>query len=318
MSLSFADYQTVEAALPPAALVEALRSGFKRGCEMPPRHRHIWGRTTEADAALVMMPAWQTDGVAGVKLASIVPGNAQRGTPPVQSIYVLFDATTGRPTKIMDGRAITLNRTAAASALASTYLSRPDAKNLVVMGTGSMAPYLVRAHCAVRPIAQIAIWGRDPEKARRTAASLANDKVRVVATEKPDEAVAHADIVSCATLADQPILHGAWVRPGTHVDLVGSFTPKMREADDDLIRKARIYVDKRDACLTEPGDITQPIASGVISEKDVLGDLFGLTRGEVAGRKSAQDITLFKSVGLALEDLIAAQLAVETIDRGGS
>lgn len=311
MSLSFADFGAVEAALEPRELVEALREGFRSGCEMPPRHRHTWGRSNEPDATFVLMPAWQNDGVMGVKLTSIVPGNSARGLASVMPIYILFDPLTGRPTKVLDGRAITLNRTAAASALAATYLARKDATRLVMMGTGELAPYLVRAHCAVRPIEQVEIWGRNPEKAQLTAKSLAGLKQDVKVVEDVEESVSRADIVSCATLAAEPIVRGAWLSAGVHLDLVGSFTPHMREADDEAVTRASLFADKREACLQEPGDFTQPIKAGVISESSVLADLFALTRGEHPGRANSEEITLFKSVGLALEDLVAAQLVVQ-------
>lgn len=311
MSLSFADFDAVEAALDPSELVEALRKGFRLGCEMPPRHRHTWGRSNEADATFVLMPAWQTDGVMGVKLTSIVPGNSARGIASVMPIYILFDPLTGKPTKVLDGRAITLNRTAAASALAATYLARKDAAKLVMMGTGDLAPYLVRAHCAVRPITHVEIWGRNPEKAQRTVESLSGLKQEIKVVENLEQSVTSADIISCATLAVDPIVSGAWLSPGAHLDLVGSFTPLMRETDDEAIRRARLFADKREACLMEPGDLTQPLKAGVISESDLLADLFSLTRGEHPGRETDEEITLFKSVGLALEDLVAAQLVVE-------
>lgn len=314
MSLSFADSSTVESALEIRTLVEALREGFSNGCEMPPRHSHVWERTTEPNAAFVLMPAWQKGGPMVVKLSSIVPGNSNRGIPSVMPIVLVFDAITGQPTTMMDGRAITLNRTAAASTLASTYLSRENSKRLVMLGTGDLAPYMVRAHCAVRPIEHVTIWGRDVANARKTADRLKGLNAETVVVEDAAEAVGQADIVSCATLATEAVVRGEWVSAGTHVDLVGSFQPHMREADDELMARSRIFADERGACLNEPGDIVLPIRVGAITEESVLGDLFGLARGQIKGRKTADEITVFKSVGVALEDMVAAQLVARKIN----
>lgn len=313
MSLEFIDFDAVNDALEPGKLVDALRQGFRQGCEMPPRHRHTWGRTNEPDAKFVLMPAWQTDGAMGVKLTSIVPGNSSRGLASVKPIYVLFDAVTGDATSILNGRAVTLNRTAAASALAATYLAREDASKLVMMGTGELAPYLVRAHCAVRPITHVEIWGRNPTKAAMTVKALADIQPQVKVVENLEQSIADADIVSCATLANDPILLGEWLSPGVHVDLVGSFTPTMREVNDEAIRRARLFADQRTACLSETGDLIQPLNAGVITEDDLLADLFALTREEHPGRESEGEITLFKSVGIALEDLVAAQLVLNEV-----
>lgn len=315
MSLSFADFSAVDTALEPRELINALRESFRAGCEMPLRQQHVWGRNNEPDASFILMPAWQNNGMLGVKLISVVPGNSTRGLPSVMPIYILFDPLTGSPVKVMDGHAITLNRTAAASALAATYLAAKDATKLVMMGTGELAPYLVRAHCAVRPIELVEIWGRNPDKARLTAASLADLEQEVKIVECIEDSVSKADIVSCATLASEPILRGAWLSPGVHVDLVGSFTPLMREADDDVVIRASLFADSREACLQEAGDFLQPIAAGLLSESSVLADLSALTRGDHPGRTSASEITLFKSVGLALEDLAAAQLVLQKQER---
>lgn len=313
MTLRIADFDTVEAALDPLELIEALREGFRAGCEMPPRHKHVWGRSNEPDATLAIMPAWQNDGVLGVKLTSIVPGNSARGLASVMPIYVLFDPETGRPSMVLDGRAITLNRTAAASALAATYLARRDASRMVMMGTGELAPYLVRAHCAAHPIEHVEIWGRNPERARRTAGLLSDLKAKVTVVEDVEQSVKRADIISCATLATEPIVRGAWLSPGSHLDLVGAFTPQMRESDNEAVARASLFADKREACLAEPGDFLQPIQAGIITEDSILADLFNLARREHPGRTRGDEITLFKSVGIALEDLVAAQLVMKRI-----
>ena len=198
-----------------------------------------------------------------------------------------------------------------ASALASGYLSRPDCERLLMVGTGALAPYLILAHAAVRPICNVLIWGRSPDKAARLAKRLDRPDFRVAATDDLEAAARGAQVISCATLSEEPLIRGDWLQPGQHLDLVGAFRPDMRESDDAAIRRARVFVDTREGALAEAGDIVQPIKSGVLDPADVAGDLFDLTRGERAGRRFYDQITLFKSVGTALEDLAAAELAAE-------
>ena len=225
--------------------------------------------------------------------------------------YLLLDAVTGVPRALLDGTALTLRRTAAASALAAGFLARQDSAVHLMVGTGALAPHLIAAHAAVRPIRETRIWGRDRQKSVVLAAHLAGSGVVATAVDNLEEAVAAADIITCATLAREPLICGAWLRPGTHVDLVGGYTPEMREA---AIARARVYVDTEMA-LREAGDVVQPLQTGVLPREGIVGDLFGLTRGLCPGRRDAAEITLFKSVGTALEDLAAAQLA---LSRAGS
>jgi ornithine cyclodeaminase len=174
-----------------------------------------------------------------------------------------------------------------------------------------LAPYLIMAHASVRPICNVLIWGRSPDKAARLAKRLDRPDFRVAATDDLEAAARGAHVISCATLSKDPLVRGDWLQPGQHLDLVGAFRPDMRESDDTAIRRARVFVDTRDGALAEAGDIVQPIESGVLDPDDVAGDLFDLTRGERAGRRFYDQITLFKSVGTALEDLAAAELAAE-------
>lgn len=292
-------------------LVEALREAFRTGVEAPTRHRHRIPVPGAAAGTLLLMPAWQAGGHAGVKVVSVFPDNAARGLPSVQGAYVLLDATSGTPLALLDGAALTRWRTGAASALAASYLARPDSATLVMVGTGALAPHLVAAHGAVRPIREVRVWGRHPEKAAALAARLDTAARRTIAVADLERAVREADVVSCATLAREPLVHGEWLRPGTHLDLVGGFTPEMREVDDEAVRRARVFVDTRAGALAEAGDIVQPLRAGILREEDVAGDLEGLARGLCAGRRTPHEITLFKSVGTALEDLAAARHALE-------
>jgi ornithine cyclodeaminase len=304
----------IEAALDWDSLIERLRQTFRRGVEVPVRHHHeIAGGPGGAEGTLLLMPAWQSGRHLGVKIATIFPNNGAQGLPSVMGAYLLMDGKTGAPLALIDGPMLTLKRTAAASALAAGYLARPDCERLLMVGTGALAPHLIMAHAAVRPVCNVLIWGRDPDKAAKLAKRLDRRDFKVEATGDLEGAVKGADIVSCATLSAQPLIKGAWLRPGQHLDLVGAFRPDMRESDDGAVRRARVFVDTREGAMSEAGDIVQAVASGALDPEDVAGDLFELTRGERAGRRFYDQITLFKSVGTALEDLAAAQLAVERV-----
>lgn len=304
----------IEAALPWDALVECLRQAFRSGAEVPVRHHHtIPSLTGGRDATLLLMPAWELGRHIGVKIVTVFPDNAEKSLPAVMGAYFLINGKTGEPEALIDGPTLTLKRTAAASALASSYLSRPDSERLLMVGTGALAPNLIQAHASVRPIGSVLIWGRNPAKAARLAKTLNGKKLRVTHCEDLAEAARGADIISCATLSKEPLVQGAWLQPGTHLDLVGGFTPEMRETDDEAIRKARVFVDTREGACKEAGDIVQPIQAGVLTPEDIAADLFETTRGESGAREGRDEITLFKSVGTALEDLAAAQLAVERL-----
>ncbi|MCC6467199.1 MAG: ornithine cyclodeaminase family protein [Alphaproteobacteria bacterium] len=309
--MRFIDAATVHRVLDYAALVDRLEAMFRQGCEAPLRHHHAIKTEDGPEATLLLMPAWQVGRHIGVKIVTVFPGNAAKALPGVMGQYLLSDARTGAPVALIDGPSITVRRTACASALASRYLSRPDARRLVMIGTGALAPHMIGAHAAVRPICEVAIWGRDPAKAQALARSLAGGALAVRAVDDLAAAVAEADIVSAATLATEPVLRGAWLKPGTHVDLVGAYTPERRESDDEAVRRARVFVDTRAGATKEGGDVVQPLRSGVLKPDGIVADLFELSRGEKKGRGGSDEITLFKSVGTALEDLAAAELAVE-------
>ncbi|WP_128290414.1 ornithine cyclodeaminase family protein [Afifella aestuarii] len=297
-------------------LIETLRSAFRQGVVTPVRHHHSIQFPDQAEATLLLMPSWNDfdqqghseRGYVGVKIVTVFPDNASRGKAAVAGVYLLFSGKSGEPLAVIDGSALTVWRTAAASALAASYLARPDAKRLLMVGAGALAPYLIEAHAAVRPIEEVLIWNRRPEKAERLAERLRPRRYRPHFTEDLEGAVRGADIVSCATLSNHPIVKGEWLKPGAHLDLVGGFRPEMRETDDDAIRRARVFVDTREGAMKEAGDIAQPLESGILTADDITADLFELTRGEKAGRRFYDQITLFKSVGTALEDLAAAIL----------
>ncbi|WP_292633860.1 ornithine cyclodeaminase family protein, partial [Mesorhizobium sp.] len=210
---------------------------------------------------------------------------------------------------MIDGQRLTQWRTTCASALAASYLARKDASRLLVIGAGALSPFLAKAHSAVRPITSIRIWNRTPANAEKVAAALRAEGFPANAAGDLDAELAEADIIASATISNTPLVKGALLKPGAHVDLVGGFTPDMREADDDAIKRARVYVDTRAGATKEAGDIVQPLASGLLKPEAIIADLHELARGEKQGRQTDSEITLFKSVGAALEDL-AAGIAV--------
>ncbi len=294
-------------ALPFSRLIPALQALFAQGCEVPARQVHAIAGPGAAAVTSLVMPAWLPGSHYGVKIVNIAPGNAVLGLPGLHSTYLLFNAATGVPLALLDGDQITSRRTAAASALAARWLARDDARHLLVVGAGRVARLLPAAYRVVRPIERVSVWARTPAKAQAMAALWRAEGLDARAVVDLASAVRAADIVSCATLATEPLVQGAWLQPGCHLDLIGSFTPAMREADDACFAGAALYIDTAEALL-KSGDLLGPLARSVIAPGAVRGTLASLARGESGGRRSAAERTVFKSVGTALEDLAAAML----------
>jgi len=293
-------------------LIAALRDGFREGVVTPLRHHHKLPQGDGGERTLLLMPAWSAPAVGkaghvGVKVITVYPENRERGGETVQGAYLLFAAEDGMPLATMDGPALTLWRTAAASALAAGYLARPDAERLVMIGAGALAPHMVLAHASVRPIRNLTLWNRTRERAEALAQRLAGQSFDVAVADDLEKAVRNADIVCSATSSPQPLVRGQWLKEGAHVDLVGAFRPDLRECDDETMRRAQIFVDTRDGALSEAGDIVQAVAAKAIAPANIRADLAELCRGQHPGRRDETDITLFKSVGTALEDLVAAE-----------
>lgn len=294
-------------------LIDAIRCFVEGDFECPVRSHYSIGVPGGHDATLLTMPAWQSGRYLGVKLANVFPGNSDIGLPSVSAIFTLFDATDGRVLAILDGGELTARRTAAASALASRILARPDCTTLAIIGTGRIAGHLARAHCVANPtIKSIFVWGRTHANAAALAKALQSEGLAAEATPSLAEAMEKADIVSAATLSANPLIKGEYLRPGTHVDLVGGFTPQMREADDQAILKATLYCDT-DAALSEAGDFAQPLARGLITPEQIT-TLVDLCRGGGPARTSTEEVTIFKSVGFAAEDLAAAIAIYEQLN----
>jgi alanine dehydrogenase len=292
-------------------LIESLRRAFASQIVAPARQfAPIPGGAGQR--LLLSMSAFGPEGGGAVKLVTINPDNGARGLPTLQAVLVLF-SQTGAPVALLDGAMVTRLRTGAASALAASYLSRSDSSHLLVIGTGALAPYMALGHCAVRPIGRVSVSGRHPLRAQATAAqirSLVGEDVEVEVVTSLEQAVAAADIVSCATSSTQPVVSGRWLRAGTFLDLVGSFSPERREADDEAVRRSRLFVDTLEGAMAEAGDLLDPMRRGVIDRSRIEGGLADLVAGRVSGRRNADEIILFKSVGTAIEDLAAAQLIV--------
>ncbi len=304
------DAAAIRAALDRTSLIDALAAMFREGCEAPVRHHHTVAVPGEADATLLLMPAWIPGRFIGSKIVNVFPGNGVRALPAVQSIYLLFSGLTGELLATFDGAELTTRRTVAASSLAARYLARPDSSRLLIVGTGQLASQIAASHRAVLPIREVAVWGRDAGKAAALAGTLAREGFAARPVADLATAVAGSDIVSCVTLSRDPLIRGEWLRAGTHVDLIGGFTPAMREADDTAIRRASVFIDT-DGARHEAGDILAPLKTGALAPDAILADLHDLAAGRHPGRRSEAEITLFKSVGASLEDLAAAALAYE-------
>ena len=296
------DGESIRHLLPMPDLIAALKQAFCEEFIVPDRAHYAW--KGETNGTFLVMPAWQHSGYAGVKMVTVLPTNQGKGIPTIQGTYVLFDRSNGSALCTMDAAVLTNLRTAATSALASIFLSRTDSKILCLLGAGSLAPFLIEAHCAVRPLQKVLIWSRN----YRNAVALADqtNMVRVQAVKEIPEGLREADIISTATLAQHALFSNAEIRSGQHLDLVGAFQPNTQEVSDGVIRQSSVFIDSAMAC-TEGGDIATALRRGTLRRNQIKGDLFELCKGEIAGRTAEEEITLFKSDGHALEDLVAAQ-----------
>lgn len=308
--IPFFSAQEIHSLLSYTELIQALRSGFTKAYEIPPRMHFDYDNGAHPNT-LLLMPAVKCGEVAGVKIISVAPENASKTLPTIQGIYYLMDADTGVPMALIEAKALTNWRTAAASALAATYLAPKNAKTLLMVGTGSLAPFLIDAHAASRPINKVLIYGCNTDKAKRIASKKQDFFESVEVVESLESAIEQAEIISAATMSSEPLIKGSWLKAGQHIDLVGSFKPTMREADDEVIRRSSVFVDTLEMAPIESGDLAIPLKEGVIEESAIRGDLFQLCKGEVKGREKDEEITLFKSVGHALEDLVTAQLIIK-------
>ncbi|THF89296.1 MAG: ornithine cyclodeaminase family protein [Sulfitobacter sp. SK025] len=297
--------------LPYSNLIPALRQMFIDGCTVPRRHNHIISDGEAGPDTLLIMPAWQEGRYLGIKHVTIFPKNSLRGMPGLYSTYTLFNADNGTPLSIIDGDQITVRRTAAASALAATYLAREDASQLAIVGAGNVASELAPAYATIRPIRKVWIWDKFTHKADALAHKLRQDGFDAHSSTDLQSVVVTADIVTCATLSRAPLILREWLKSGTHLDLIGSFLPTMREADDATFVDTSVFVDTTEA-LEKSGDLLSPIKIGLLDPSRVLSTLEGLCRQSHPGRTFSDEITVYKAVGTASEDLAAALLVYES------
>lgn len=303
----------VDAALTFPALIDALADAFGGDIIAPPRHHHTKANEATPDQTLLLMPAWNGRYIT-TKLVCVTPDNGSRALPAVMASVIVMNAQTGAQIAMIDGARVTLWRTACASALAARYLARRDAKHLLIVGAGALAPFLAKAHSAVRAYEKITIWNRTAGNAEAVAQALADEGFNTAVSDDLDAATREADTVSAATLSTVPLIRGANLQPGSHIDLVGAFTPLMRETDDACVQRASLFVDTFAGALSEGGDLVQPIKAGLISRDDVRAELAMLTCGAHAGRINDEEITLFKSTGASLEDFAAAALICDSLN----
>jgi len=299
----------IELILDYSNLIQELRAGFRGDYEVPERHHHNYPNPSgEKESTLLLMPAWEKGKNLGVKVVTISPENGKIDLPSIHGLYLYFDAQNGEPLAVMDAKALTKLRTAATSALASSYLSKKSISSMAMIGTGALAPELIKAHCSVRDIDRVVIWGRDPNKARQIAKNIKIEGVKISQSEDLEYTIKESELISTATLSKDPLVLGKWLSEGQHLDLVGSYKPDMRESDDEAIQRSSIFVDFHGGAPRESGDLSIPLKTGILKMEDIKGDLFGLCKDEVGGRQRDSEITWFKSVGHALEDLVAAKL----------
>jgi ornithine cyclodeaminase/alanine dehydrogenase-like protein (mu-crystallin family) len=302
--LRIIDGGELQALLPMEAAIEALESAFRTG---PVPEAPLRTHMTVGDGELLLMPSAGDAGV-GVKLVTLNPSNPGRGLPFIHAMYVLFAPGSMEPVAVIDGQALTALRTSAVSGLATRYLARPDAERLVIFGAGVQAHSHLLAMRAVRDVWLLTVVSRTPAKAEALV-----DRARALGMEAsagPPEAVARTDLVCTCTTSPDPLFDGAILRSGTHVNAVGSYQPHTRELDDATVRRGKVVVETREAAMAEAGDILIPIRAGTIGASAIVADLAEVVKGAPV-RSSPEDVTIFKSVGVAFEDLVVARAAAD-------
>lgn len=307
------DATAVHANLPWPDLIEALRRAHLGS--MPSIGQLLQEDPAGSGNQFVTLPGWAPGGAIAVKLVGVFPANRDLmpPRPSVQGLVAVFDGQTGAPRMVADGAAMTVRKTAGDSALGAAILARTGAKTLLVLGAGALAPHAAAAHCAARPsIRRVMIWNRTPAGAQAVAETLRAEGLDAESVTDLDRAVAQADVVSCVTMSDRPLVKGALLRPGAHLDLIGAYLPDMRETDDEAMRRGAIFVDTRSG-IERAGDLAQAVENGAIGWDAVRADLFELVQGRASGRQSSDEITVFKNNGGAHLDLFTAAALLERL-----
>ena len=313
--MRFVDAAEVRRLLSFPVLIDALEAAHRR-----PRISVLDGMMGSEKELYFARSAVDAGRFMASKLITSFPANlAGSELPAVQAVCVLFDGADGRPLAVIDGTEVTYWRTAADSGLGARLLAPPNPQTLLVVGAGQMSRWLARAHRTVRPsILRVLIWNRTPARAAEVAASLTQEGIPAEAIADLDAATRLADVITTCTRSHAPLIKGANLKPGTHLDLVGGYTPQTREADDEAARRAIVFVDRRESAFHGVGDILSPIASGAIREADVQGDLYDLVPGKIAGRRSPTDITFFKNAGGGHLDLMTCEVVYGQLLAGKS
>ena len=302
--------EDVHAALSYPAMIDALQEAYSGSFNMPPRQVFLLDDQPENHDAFAVLPSWNDELVA-VKSFTYFPDNPKPKYASLYSKIMLFDRKHGEPLALVDGTSVTFWRTAGISGLASRLLSRENSKTLLLLGTGNLAPYIIRAQLSVRPIDRVMVWGRTLGNAQGVVEQLAkeNDALRFEVADDLQAACGEADIIVSATGSHEPLVFGDWVRPGTHTNFIGNHHAKKRECDTALVAKSKVYADSYVNCFKEAGEVLVPINEGAISKDHVVGELTQMCSGAVSLRESGDEITLFKSIGMALSDLVGAGCA---------
>ncbi len=306
------DRATAEAVLEPVALVDHF-AACHREARAAAGDILLLDPQGGSGASFLCRAAWRSGKALGIKYGPVMPANAAKGLPTVTTMVALFEGATGQPVAVIDGHPITNWKTAADSALAQRQLSRADAKCLLMVGAGTLAPYLVRAHVAVRPsLTEVVIFNRGRARAESLVQILAGHGIRASIADSLEQAARAADVISTATLSEEPLIKGAWLKPGTHLDLVGAYLPTMREADSDAVTAGRLFVDNRDAAIGGCGELVDAFVAGRASEASIEGDLYDIC-GQDLRRRTATEITVFKNVGGGHLDLMTAEFVASKL-----
>lgn len=294
-------------------LIEVLKTGFSNNSvETPMRHHHDYPNPKESDdSTLLLMPSWEAGKDIGVKVVTVNPNNGQYDLPSIQGTYLYMDGRKGMIRAILEAKSLTAKRTAATSALAASYLAKEDASSMLILGTGALSKNLIKAHCSIRPIKKVYVWGRDFKKAVSISQDFDQKKFEVTPVKDYFDVLSEVDIISSATLSKKPLILGKYLKKGQHLDLVGAYKKDMREADDEAVANSVVFLDTYQGGLKESGDIVIPLQNGILKESEIKADLYKLCSGSHKGRESDNEITFFKSVGHASEDLMGARYFYE-------
>lgn len=309
------DSKRIHNLLPYSEFVPFMEEAYTKEYTVPSRMFNQFGNGVGEDSStLLQMAAWQDGEYVGVKNVTLSPYNSQFDKPTLQGVYLLFNAQNGSPLAVFDASAITARRTAAKSAVASSFLAPDNPETLLMVGTGTLSAELIKAHCTVHPIKDIIIWEHTPGKGEKVIERLPQMEQNFSITDDLSQAVPKADLISVATLSVNPLIEGKWLQPGQYLDMVGAYRTDMREADDEALERSSLYVD-HDEAFEETGDLVIPLENGVIAKEDAEATLFDLCKGDFEYQQNEDEIIFFKSTGHALEDLSAALFVYNQIDK---